>query len=125
MLIPMQPWGEAAGSYLPSIHAMLAVHLDWYMLAFMEFACATLFIFFPAISSNSISIALMFGGWINPIAYLLRDIGIDAFVIAGDPPQLFAACICGISAGAILISWTIIVYRLHKLLRLSKEGKMK
>lgn len=114
MLLPMQPWGGAIGAYLPSMHAMLAVHLDWYMLAFMEFACAVLFIFHPSVTSVNISRALIFGGWVNPIAYFLRDIGIDAFVIGGNLKQITSALIAGFSASCILVSWIIIVWRLYQ-----------
>jgi hypothetical protein len=123
MLIPMQPWGQDMGSYFPSMHAMLAVHLDWYMLAFMEFSCAVLFIFHPSIASSNISRALMFGGWVNPMAYLLRDIGIDAFVIGGDIRQMTAALISGLSATCILVSWIVIVGRLYQTVFIENDEK--
>jgi len=114
MLIPLQPWGGFSKLYLPSMHALLAVHLDWYMLAFLEFACAFMFNMYPSISSWNVALLLMFGGWVNPMAYLLRGYGINAFVFGGGPIQLIASSVSGISVVSILVGWSVLLYRFYK-----------
>ena len=116
MLVPMQPWGKDIKPFLPTMHAMLAVHIDWYMLAFMEFACALIFITHPSITSWGIARLLMFGGWVNVIPYVLRDMGVNAFVFGGSPVQIISASIAGISSLSICIGWVLIVLRFYRLL---------
>jgi hypothetical protein len=117
MLVPLQPWGKFFTPYLPSTHAMLAVHLDWYMLAFMESLIASIFYIYPKLSSQTISNLLIFGGWVNPLAYLLRDLGINAFVFGGDVRQLIAATISGISALSIIFALGLLLRRFYSLLQ--------
>ena len=123
MLIPLQPWGSSLGITFPSMHAMLAVHLDWYMLAFLQFACGFLFYTIPNLSSPLISKLLMFGGWINPIAYLLRDYGINAFVLGGSWIQIISASISGISAISILFGWGLLLFRFYHHLTMKTHNK--
>ena len=113
MLIPMQPWGEFTKPYLPSMHAFLAVHLDWYMLAFLEFCMAFIYNTYPCLECKTSTLLLIFGGWINPMAYLLRSYGINAFVLGGDWLKLISASISLISAICILICWSLLIYRFY------------
>lgn len=123
MLIPMQPWAKYLPFSFPSRHSLLAVHLDWYMLAFMELGCGLIFYIHPKLISKDISRLLMFGGWINPLAYLLRDYGINAFVLdfTGSYVRILSAIIAGISACSILYGWGLLILRFYRLLSYSKS----
>lgn len=109
MLVPMQPWGKALR---PRLHnkALLAVHLDLYMLAFMQWGAAFTMRAWPALASGPVAWMLVFGGWTNPMPYLLRGFGINAFVLAGAPVQRIAAGIAGCSVIAILVAWSRILW---------------
>jgi hypothetical protein len=56
--------------------------------------------------------ALIVGGWLNPVPYLLRAFGVDAFVFAGRWPQRLAAGIAGVSALALTLAWASIGWQL-------------
>lgn len=115
MLIPQQPWARGRPRF--NAKALLAVHLDLLMLAFMQFAAAFvlsrwLFVYGPAIAW-----LLVFGGWVNPSPYLFRGFGINAFVLGGPWPQRLAAGLGGVSVLAILTAWTMILAALFPLLQ--------
>ncbi len=119
MLLPMQPWARglgAVGRVLRS-KAMTAAHVDWLMLASMQIAAAFLLDRFPIATTAARTAAwtLVLGGWINPLAYVFRATGIDAFVLAGPPRQLFASSMAAASALAITVGWsTLLVAALSK-----------
>src|SRR4051812_630394 len=96
MLVPMQPWGRAL---LPKLNmkALLAVHLDWLMLAFMQFAAAFVMAQWPLTASVPAAWLLVYSGWMNATPYLFRGFGINAFVLAGPPKQLATALLAGTS----------------------------
>jgi len=113
MLLPMQPWfpWKASGK---TMREMMAVHLDWYMLAFMQCAAASLIQHHLTLSSTDdasqtliCAKLLMFGGWMNPSAYFFRGIGIDAFVIdiKSSLSQKLAVALGAVSATSILLAW--------------------
>lgn len=106
MLIPLQPWGKALRR--PAVGpALRAAHLDWLMLAFMQAAAAFLLSRDPLPAADWIARLLIFGGWVNPIPYLLRAFGINAFVFAGGPAQRLSAAISGVSSVAITAAWVM------------------
>jgi hypothetical protein len=110
MLVPMQPWGRALRSRV-NAKALLATHLDWLMLAFMQLGASFIFSRWPATAGDGPAWMLVFGGWINPLPYLVRGFGIDAFVFAGPPVQRTAALIAAASVAMIIAAWVIIVRR--------------
>jgi hypothetical protein len=113
MLVPMQPWGRRVR--LPADRkALLAAHLDWLMLAFMQLGAAFVLERWALPSRAAIGWLLIFGGWMNPVPYLLRGMGIDAFVLAGPARQRVAATIAGTSALAILVAWVLLAIELAR-----------
>jgi hypothetical protein len=110
MLIPMQPWGKSLRPKI-DMRALLATHLDWLMLAFMQGVAAFIFVHWPETKSRNVAIALVFGGWTNPVSYLFRGFGVNAFAFAGPPLQRAAATLVGASAAAIIAAWAIILWR--------------
>lgn len=114
MLIPMQPWGKKALSRFVGIErvhmkALLSAHLDWYMLAFMQWGAAFIMQRWPSTQSMWVAGLLVFGGWTNALPYLLRGFGIDAFVMGGDGTQRFWAGVSGASALSILVAWSLVL----------------
>jgi hypothetical protein len=75
MLIPMQPWGKRWLPYV-NMKSLLATHLDWYTLAFMQWGAAFMMWRRPALSQLWVAGLLVFGGWVNPLPYLLRGFGV-------------------------------------------------
>jgi hypothetical protein len=110
MLVPMQPWGRALRRRVDA-KALLATHLDWLMLAFMQLGASFLFSRWPATASSVAAWMLVFGGWVNPLPYLARGFGIDAFVFAGPPVQRGAALLAAVSVAAIIGAWFMILRR--------------
>lgn len=111
MLLPMQPWGRRIR--LPADRkSLLAAHLDWLMLAFMQLGAAFILGRWSLPSRAIIAWLLIFGGWMNPVPYLLRGMGIDAFVFGGGPKQKIAATVSGTSALAILVGWIVLAVQL-------------
>ncbi len=107
MLVPMQPWGKRWR--LPvQPKALLAAHLDWIMLAFMQLGAAFVLGRWPLPAHALIAWLLVFGGWVNPVPYILRGVGVDAFVLAGGAKQRLAAVLSGTSALAILVAWSVL-----------------
>lgn len=114
MLIPLQPWGkEIAGRV--NMKALLATHLDWYMLAFMQWGAAFIMTQWPSTQAPWVAALLIFGGWTNALPYLLRGFGINAFVMGGNAVQRISAGIAGLSVLAILCAWTTILLRMAQL----------
>jgi hypothetical protein len=110
MLIPMQPWGKRLRPHI-DFKALLSTHLDWLMLAFMQFGAAFVFVHWPETKSHTVALLLVFGGWMNPVSYLLRGFGVNAFAFAGPPLQRISAAIVGISAACIITAWATILWR--------------
>jgi len=110
MLVPMQPWGRALRSRV-NAKALLATHLDWLMLAFMQLGASFIFSRWPATADERTAWMLVFGGWVNPLPYLVRGFGIDAFVFAGPPSQRAAALVAAVSVVAIIAAWASILRR--------------
>jgi hypothetical protein len=111
MLIPLQPWGRKLAARV-HMKSLLATHLDWYMLAFMQWGAAFIMSRWPSTAAPWLALLLIFGGWTNALPYLLRGFGINAFAMAGDALQRVSATIAGASVLAILTAWTTILVRL-------------
>ncbi len=114
MLIPLQPWGKRLAPRL-NMKALLATHMDWYMLAFMQWGAAFLMWRWPSLSSLHLAALLVFGGWTNALPYLLRGFGIHAFVMGGNAIQRISAGIAGVSVLAIIVAWAALVWQMRHL----------
>ena len=107
MLIPRQTWGRR----LQRLQGrdFTAAHLDWLMLAFMQFGASYSFTRHAFPHATWIAVGLVAGGWLNPVPYVLRGLGINAFAFAGDWKQRLSAAISGASSLAIAGAWIAIV----------------
>ncbi|WP_428264737.1 hypothetical protein [Haliangium sp.] len=108
MLVPMQPWGQrlVAKAKLKPIGA---AHLDWIVLALMQGLAAGVIVGFDLSVSPWAAWALVFGGWANPLPYVFRAFGVNAFAFAGPLHQRLAAALGGLSSAAILYGWAVIL----------------
>ncbi len=111
MLIPLQPWGRKLAGRV-NMKSLLATHLDWYMLAFMQWGASFMMARWPTTQSMPVAALLVFGGWANPLPYLLRGFGINAFVMGGGAMQRAAATFAGLSVLAILTAWSMLLWRM-------------
>lgn len=107
MLIPRQPW--ARGLRRLRARDLTAAHLDWLMLAFMQFGASYMMTRQAMPHARVIAYLLIAGGWINPVPYVLRGLGIDAFALAGDWRQRTSAAISAVSSLAITGAWIAIL----------------
>jgi hypothetical protein len=107
MLIPRQPWGKRL-SPLRS-RDFTAAHLDWLMLAFMQLGASYLMTRHGFTHARGIAYALVFGGWVNPVPYVLRAFGVNAFSLSGGAKQLAGAALAGVSSLLITAAWIAIV----------------
>jgi hypothetical protein len=103
MLIPLQPWGRGAFKGI-NFKQLLAAHLDWVMLGLMQGLAGGLVAVFGLSPSVYAVWAMVLGGWLNPLPYLFRAFGINAFALTGSLTQRLAASLGGISA-ALIIAW--------------------
>jgi hypothetical protein len=107
MLVPRQPWGKRF-TQLRS-RDFTAAHLDWLMLAFMQLGASYLMTRHGFAHARWIAYALVFGGWVNPVPYVLRAFGINAFSLSGDAKQRASAALSGLSSLLITGAWIAIV----------------
>jgi hypothetical protein len=111
LLIPMQPWGKNFLKKVRNLHDLRSTHLDWLMLAFMQYGAAFAIMHLPITRPYLIAGLLVFGGWMNATPYFVRGIwGINAFSMSGNGKQIVAASLGLISVIAILIAWSLIVF---------------
>jgi hypothetical protein len=109
-------WATAARELCVRISAVLtsrdltAAHLDWLMLAFMQFGAAYSFSRHRFAHETWIRAALIAGGWLNPVPYVMRGMGVDAFAFAGDWKQRSSAAISGASSLAITAAWIAVPF---------------
>ncbi len=111
MLIPMQPWAKALKMKL-DFKSMLSTHLDWLMLAFMQWGAAAVMNLWPETQATWVSWLLVFGGWMNVAPYVFRGFGINAFVLGGGKKQLAAAGLSGLSSLSLIIAWSRLVFKI-------------
>lgn len=106
MLVPRQPWGGRFRRL--GARDFTAAHLDWLMLAFMQLGASYALARRAVPHAQWIGVALVIGGWINPVPYVLRGFGVDAFVFAGDWKQRASAGLSGLSSALIAAAWITI-----------------
>lgn len=111
MLVPMQPWARRVRLPIDP-RSLLAVHLDLIMLAFMQFGAAFVLSRWALRAAHLLVWLLIFGGWVNPLPYLLRGAGINAFVLGGSAKQRVSASLAAISSASILVAWSIVATQL-------------
>lgn len=109
MLIMMQPWGAGLARRGPKLRDLGSVHLDLLMLAFLQFAAAFLLHGFGLSIHPALLGMLMAGCWLNPMPYLARGYGINAFVLGGPPRQVALALVGLASVVALTVSWGAMV----------------
>ena len=109
MLIPMQPWGRHLAKGL-NYRQIGAAHLDWIMLGLMQALAAGLIVLFALNPATWVVWAMILGGWLNPLPYVFRAFGVDAFAMAGGPLQRFAAGLGAVSAPLIVVSWDVLLH---------------
>ena len=111
MLIPMQPWAAGLKAKV-HMRALLSAHLDWLMLAFMQWGAVLTMTNWPATRSSTVAILLVAGGWANALPYLFRAFGVNAFVLAGGRGQRAAAMLGALSSAAIIVAWALVCFRI-------------
>jgi len=112
MLAGLQPWTPHWLQRLPPPKAFLPVHLDLYMLAFMQGLAAVGCAHFGTPAGAAVAVVLLVaGGWLNASPYAFRLIKVNAFVLStarGTLPWL-AAMISLLSSLGIVAAWTILL----------------
>jgi hypothetical protein len=106
MLAPRQPWGRRLKRL--AARDFTAAHLDWLMLAFMQFGASYSLTRHAFAHAGWIAGALIAGGWLNPVPYVMRGFGINAFAFAGDWKQRVSAAISGVSSLLLTGAWITI-----------------
>lgn len=112
MLLPMQPWGKRLKETLPTMRAMLSAHLDFILLALTQLLVAFVATRVELSHPRVIFGLLVFGGWVNPLPYLFRGKGVDAFVMAGGARQRLASALSGTSSAALTVAWGLVTMEL-------------
>ncbi|MBL1430583.1 MAG: hypothetical protein COA60_003555 [Robiginitomaculum sp.] len=87
-----------------------AAHLDWIILGLMQGLAGALIWVFALDVSLMVLGLMIFGGWINPLAYVFKAFGVNAFQFSGGAVQQFAAALGGLSSLAIIVAWTLILF---------------
>jgi hypothetical protein len=111
MLLPMQPWGAGLGKGKVSMKQLGAAHLDWLMLGLMQGLAAGLVVAFGVEAPGSAVWALVVGGWMNPLPYVFRAFGVNAFSLSGPPTQRVAASLGLLSSVALIYGWSRLLWR--------------
>lgn len=109
MLIPLQPWGKGAFGNV-NFKQLLAAHLDWVLLGLMQGLAGGLITVFALSPPRLIVWFMVLGGWLNPLPYLFRAFGINAFALTGSLTQRIAASLGGISATMIIAAWAALLW---------------
>ncbi|HEV7342463.1 MAG TPA: hypothetical protein VGN68_12575 [Sphingopyxis sp.] len=108
MLVPMQPWGRQLLQGM-NFKQFGAAHLDWLMLGLMQGLAGGLVIVFAVEPAPSAVWAMILGGWLNPLAYVFRAFGVNAFAFGGGATQRLAATLGLGSSVAIAYAWVAIL----------------
>lgn len=95
---------------------LLAAHLDWLMLAFMQGIAAGLILAFDLSVPLWVIIALIFSGWMNAVPYFLRAFGINAFVYGGNAIQKIANILGGVSVFVMIAAWIALIFPTAKII---------
>jgi hypothetical protein len=81
-------------------------HIDWIILGLMS-AAAGILVWLHDLNVHAAFIMLiLFGAWTNPLPYVFRAYGIDAFRFAGGVGQRSAAGFGAVSVAAVLVGWS-------------------
>ena len=108
MLVPMQPWGRQLLKGM-NFKQFGAAHLDWLMLGLMQGLAGGLVVVFAVDPAPSAVWAMVLGGWLNPLAYVFRAFGVNAFAFDGSATQRLAAALGLGSSVAIAYAWVSIL----------------
>lgn len=108
MLVPLQRRGQQLVKGL-NFKQFGAAHLDWIMLGLMQGLAGAIVAHF-ALAPPAVTIwAMIFGAWINPLSYVFRGFGINAFAFEGGLVQRTAALLGLGSSLAIVYAWIAIL----------------
>jgi hypothetical protein len=110
LLIPMQNWGKGVARLFANTQDMRSTHLDWLMLALMQYGIAFAMHYLPVGRSEMIAVLLVFGGWMNALPYLARGLfGINAFQLTGSFRQIACALLGIISVCALITAFSLLL----------------
>ncbi len=109
MLIPLQAHENKSTSRINLKH-IGAAHLDWIMLGLMQGLAGGLILLFELAPPLWIVFLMVFGGWANPLPYVFRAFGINAFRFSGGAVQRLAAALGGLSSLSIVTAWLVLLY---------------
>jgi len=112
MAVPMQNPKLLASKTL-NFKQIGAAHIDWIMLGLMSAATGVLVTLFELTLWEPVVWAMVFGAWANPLPYLWRGFGVNAFVFAGGLLQRVTTAMGIISAAAIIYAWSSIFYAIY------------
>ena len=104
ILALMQPWGSDWARRGPKLHDLGRMHLDLLMLALVQVMTALLVRGFELLLDSTLAALLIAGSWLNPVPYLVRGLGLNAFVWAGRPAQKFWAGLGLASVVALMVA---------------------
>jgi hypothetical protein len=110
MLFPRKPKPANADSPRVNFKQIGAAHIDWIMLGLMQGIAALLILLFKAAPAPYVLWLFAFGAWLNPLPYVFRAFGVNAFVFAGGTLQRSAAAMGGLSSTAIIVGWSMIFW---------------
>lgn len=108
MLIPLQPWGQKLTKGM-NFKQLMSAHLDWIMLGLMQALAGGVIVLFGLSPSAWVVWFMVAGGWLNPLPYVFRAFGINAFAFAGSMTQRAASALGGISSTMIVAAWFMIL----------------
>ncbi len=63
------------------VHDLVAAHVDWIMLALVEVALSYAMTLFEKNDIGASALLVLIGGWLNPVPYLARGLGVNAFAL--------------------------------------------
>jgi hypothetical protein len=110
MLFPRKPKAETGETSGVNFKQIGAAHIDWILLGLMQGLAGLLIFLFKVTPASYVLWLMAFGAWFNPLPYVFRAFGINAFVFAGPPTQRIAAAMGGLSSTAILLGWSLIFW---------------
>jgi hypothetical protein len=110
MLFPRKPKTESGEPSGVNFKHIGAAHIDWIMLGLMQGLAGVLIFLFKVTPAPYVLWLMAFGAWFNPLPYVFRAFGVNAFVFAGGPLQRSAAAMGGLSSTAILLGWSLIFW---------------
>jgi hypothetical protein len=90
---------------------LVAAHLDWIALGLVQVAVASSIERFGIQSALPPAVLVVTGGWLNPIPYAARGLGVNAFVFGGSRGQRALAVLAAVSATLLTVglAWVAIM----------------